>query len=193
MGYIIIPDLWTGDMDALVDRELAKLLDADPPMSRLIIDIRGNGGGYRTVLEHILGNFVDGPAGSFYDKNGTYPFTITGRALQQRLKNIPAAVLIDWGTESYAEVLAAVLQSRRRALVVGRNSAGNTETIYRYDFADGSRLWVAQQGFKLPDGTGLEGRGVVPDVHVSEDWTAFPESDDPDIQRAIEALSGQDK
>lgn len=188
-GYVIIPDLWTGDMDAQVDRELERLLDGQPPLTGLIIDIRGNGGGYRSVLEHVLGNFVSGDIGSFYDKNGTYPFEVPGRVLQQRLAPIPVAVLTDGGTESYAEVLAAALQYRGRAVVVGRATAGNTETIYRYDFDDGSRLWVAQQGFRLPNGTELEARGLLPDEPVAEDWTAYPESDDPDIRRALEALA----
>jgi C-terminal processing protease CtpA/Prc len=189
IGYLIIPDLWTGDMDVQVNRELEKLLEAQPPMTGLVIDIRGNGGGYRSVLEHILGNFLSGEVGQFYDQEGAYPFEITGRTLQKRLGGTPLAVLSDGGTESYAEVMAAALQFRGKAVVVGRPSAGNTETIYRYDFEDGSRLWVAEQGFRLPDGTELEGRGVVPDEVVSEDWTAFPESEDPDIRKALEALA----
>ncbi|HET9494234.1 MAG TPA: S41 family peptidase, partial [Chloroflexia bacterium] len=189
VGYLIIPDLWTGDMDVQVDRELVRLLNEQPPMTGLILDMRGNGGGYRSVLEQILGNFISGEVGEFYDKNSTFPFTITGKTLQQRLGGIPLAVLTDGGTESYAEVLAGALQVRGRAVVIGRPTAGNTETIYRYDFEDGSRLWIAQQGFRLQDGTELEGRGVLPDVPMSEDWTAYPESEDPDIRRALEALA----
>jgi carboxyl-terminal processing protease len=189
IGYLIIPDLWTGDMDVQVNRELEQLLDARPPMSGLILDLRGNGGGYRSVLEQILGNFVSGEVGQFYDKNGTYQFEVTGRALQQRLAGMSLAVLTDGGTESYAEVLAAALKYRGKAVIVGRPTAGNTETIFRYDFEDGSRLWVAEQGFRLPDGTDLEARGVVPDEQVNEDWTAFTENDDPDILRALDVLA----
>jgi C-terminal processing protease CtpA/Prc len=189
VGYLVIPDLWTGDMDVQVDRELVRLLEEQPAMTGLILDIRGNGGGYRTVLEQILGNFISGEIGEFYDNDSTNPFSITGKALQKQLGGMPLAILTDGGTESYAEVLAGALQVRGRAVVIGRPTAGNTETIYRYDFEDESRLWIAQQGFRLQDGTELEGRGVLPDVPVSEDWTAFPESDDPDIRRALEELA----
>lgn len=158
-------------------------------MTGLVLDIRGNGGGYRGVLEHVLGNFVSGEVGQFVDQDTSYPFVVTGRAMQQRLQGIPLAVLTDNGTESYAEVLAAVLQERGRAIVVGSPTAGNTETIYRYDFDDGSRLWVAEEGFRLSDGSGLEGRGVQPDEPVAQDWTAYSESDDPDIRKALEVLS----
>jgi carboxyl-terminal processing protease len=191
VGFLVIPDLWTGDMDRQVDRALGRLLDEAPPLTGLIIDLRGNGGGYRTVLENILGDLVSGKVGEFYDKNGTYPFEITPRALQSRLKGVQVAVLTDGGTESYAEVLAASVQVTGRGIVVGRPSAGNTETIFPYDFDDGSRLWVAEQGFRLPDGTGLEGRGVLPDEAVTEDWTAFSENNDPDILRALQHFGQQ--
>jgi C-terminal processing protease CtpA/Prc len=50
---------------------------------------------------------------------------------------------------------------------------------------------VAEQGFRLPDGSDFEGGGVQPDEIVPEDWTAYPESDDPDIRRALDALAGR--
>jgi C-terminal processing protease CtpA/Prc len=99
-------------------------------------------------------------------------------------------LLVDQGTESYAEVMSASIQEKGRAKVVGVTTAGNTETIYAYNLEDGSRLWCAQEGFKLLDGTNLEGRGVIPDVTVNVDWTAFQEGDDPQILKAVDLLHG---
>ena len=97
-------------------------------------------------------------------------------------------VLVDRDTKSYAEVFAAVLQAQGRAQVVGVNTAGNTETIYAYDFDDRSRLWVAQEGFRLPDGSSLEGRGVIPDRSLPVDWLQFSEIADPHIKTGIALL-----
>ena len=44
-------------------------------------------------------------------------------------------------------------------------------------------------GFKLPDGSTLEGEGVTPDIPVDEDWLDFPEEDDPGILAALELLA----
>ncbi|HEX9987656.1 MAG TPA: S41 family peptidase [Chloroflexia bacterium] len=187
IGYLIIPDLFLEEMDQLVESELRDLLRGDP-IKGLVIDIRGNGGGLRTVMRNILGHFITGNAGTFYTKTETHPFTIPKGRLYDQLQPVPVVVLIDGGTESAAEWLAGAIQAKGRAKVVGVTSAGNTETVYPYDLTDGSRLWVAQESFKLPDGTALEGRGVVPDVEIDLDWSAFSEEKDPHILEAVKLL-----
>jgi carboxyl-terminal processing protease len=188
VGYLIIPNLWTDDMDVRVGGELNKLLAGSPDLKGLVIDMRGNGGGFRFILESILGDFVSGQVGTFFNQNTSYPLTITAKPLASKLSNVPVVFLVDKGTESYAEVMSASIQEKGRAKVVGVASAGNTETIFAYNMEDGSRLWCAQEGFKLLDGTNLEGRGVIPDVKVDVDWTAFKVEDDPQILKAVELL-----
>jgi C-terminal peptidase prc len=188
IGFLIIPDLWTDDMDVLIDQELRKILDDPTPLTGLVMDLRGNGGGFRTVLESALGDFVSGDVGTFFNQKEEYPFSIVQRPLYDRLKDVPLVVLVDKGSESYTEVLAAVLQEKGRATIVGVPTAGNTETIYRYDFDDGSRLWLAEESFKLNDGTNLEGTGVIPDITIDKDWTAYTDETDPYILEALKPL-----
>jgi carboxyl-terminal processing protease len=187
IGYLIIPDLFLEEMDQLVEIELRDLLQGEP-LEGLVIDIRGNGGGLRSVMRNILGHFITGNAGTFYTKTQSTTFTIPKGRLYDQLQPVPVVVLIDGGTESAAEWLAGAIQARGRATVVGVTSAGNTETVYPYDLTDGSRLWVAQESFRLPDGTALEGRGVVPDVEIDRDWTAYSEEQDPHILEAVKLL-----
>ena len=190
IGYVVIPTLSTDDMDVRVEAELNGLLAGSPDLTGLIVDLRGNGGGFRTILESLLGDFVNGQVGTFFNQTSSYPLTITRKPLADKLSSLPVVLLVDQGTESYAEVMSAAIQEKGRARVVGVTTAGNTETIYAYNLEDGSRLWCAQEGFKLLDGTNLEGRGVVPDVTVSVDWTAFQESDDPQMLKAVDLLHG---
>jgi C-terminal processing protease CtpA/Prc len=170
-----------------VEAKLEELLSG-PGLRGLIIDLRSNEGGWRNVLTGILGQFVSGRVGSFYTQERQYPLSIDRGSLNARLRDMPLVVLVDDNTQSYAEVLSGALQASGRAKVVGLTSAGNTETVYPYDFDDGSRLWVAQEGFRLPDGTNLEGQGVVPDFVMDTMWTDYSESDDPHIVKAIELL-----
>ena len=192
-GYLLIPDLFVEDMGLRVEDRLDALLqESGPQLQGLVIDLRANGGGLRSVLQHILAQFVTGEVGRFFSQKSEYPFRIAEGLYYDRLKAVRVVVLVDGGTESNAELLDAVLQNQHRARVVGTRTAGNTETVYPYDFEDGSRLWVAQEGFKLPDGTNLEGRGVIPDMTVNEDWTLYTEQQDPDILKAVELLKGGD-
>lgn len=189
IGYVLIQSFWAQDMADKTGAALSQMLDGAPDgIDGLVIDLRSNGGGWRSVLEGLLGNFVQGEVGAWWSQARSYPLTITATPVYDRLKDVPLIVLVDRETESYAEVFAAVLQAQNRAAIVGVNTAGNTETIFAYDFDDGSRLWVAQESFKLPDGSSLEGRGVAPDRTISVDWTQFSEQRDPQIIKAVELI-----
>ncbi len=187
-GYLAVQWLWSEDMGVEVADALRGLLDAGP-LDGLILDLRANRGGWRSVLEQSLASFVEGETGSFFRSDEQYPLAITPNDVYPRLASTPMIVLVDGDTQSYAEVLAAALQTRGRAKVVGSTTPGNTETIFGYDFADGSRLWLAQEGFRLPTGENLEGRGVIPDAIVDVDWTMFSDADDPQIVKALELLN----
>jgi C-terminal peptidase prc len=186
IGYIHISTLWISDMADQVSGGLTDLV-VERPLDGLILDLRGNPGGWREVLTSVLSHFVQGNVGSFYGRNHT-------RALQIHessgpdLRGLPLVVLVDQHTASYAEVLAAVLQAEADAYVIGTLTSGNTETIYAYELSDGARLWVAQEGFQLRDGTNLEGNGLRPNLEIDVDWTLYSEAKDPHILAALEYL-----
>ncbi|MCA0354812.1 MAG: PDZ domain-containing protein [Chloroflexi bacterium] len=188
VGYVLIPSLWADDMHTQVVSELSKLIADPQPLDGLILDLRSNGGGWRSVLEGILGQFVSGEVGNFYSQEKLYPLNVKPGLLYEQLKQVPLAVLIDKDSASYAEVLAGTLQFNG-ALVLGQASQGNTETIFQYNFEDGSRLWVAQEGFKLPDGSNFETKGVQPNIVVEDDWTQYTIPNDPAVLQAIVSFS----
>jgi C-terminal peptidase prc len=187
IGYLNITTLWVNDMDAQVSEALATIA-APGPLQGLIIDLRSNPGGWRSVLTGILSHFTQGEAGRFTSRKGDTPLLIESGGTPD-LRGVPLVVLIDGGTASYAELIAAVLQRRAGAVVVGSPSAGNTETIYSYELTGGARLWVAQEGFRLSDGTVLEGAGVQPDITALDDWTRYSEAEDPGMGLALGLLT----
>lgn len=104
------------------------------------------------------------------------------------LAQTPIVVLTSDETASAAEMFAAGMQFRGRARVIGTPSAGNTENLIGYDLDDGSRFWLAELIFRLPDGSILEGQGVRPDRVVEVEWWRYAFEDDPQIQAAVEEL-----
>lgn len=188
IGYLAIPTLWVGDMHEQVHGALNELV-VERPLRGLIIDLRGNPGGWRDVLKGILGHFADGNVGFFVDRQGLRAMTIRETS-RPDLRDVRLVVLVDRGTASYAEVLAAVLQSETRAYVIGVPTAGNTETIYAYDLPHGARLWVAQESFRLRNGAELEGHGVLPDEVIDVAWTQYSDAGDPHMLAALRYLGG---
>ncbi|NTW97150.1 MAG: PDZ domain-containing protein [Oscillochloris sp.] len=186
VGYLEVTTLWVNDMADLTAQALDQLAQGER-LNGLIIDLRRNPGGWREVLIGLLGHFVRGDVGDFFSRQGNTPLEISAEA-RPDLRGVPLVVLIDAGTASYAELLAGVLQREAGAIVIGAPSAGNTETIYSYDLTGGARLWVAQEGFRLHDGTNLEGVGVQPDITLTQDWTHYSEDEDPWILEGLRVI-----
>ncbi|ABY35020.1 MAG TPA: PDZ domain-containing protein [Chloroflexus aurantiacus] len=185
VAYVGISTLWVNDMHEQVATALQRLM-AERPLRGVILDLRSNPGGWRDVLSGLLGHFVTGDVGAFISRKGATPLVVTAR--NPDLRGLPLVILVDRGTASYAELLAAVLQQEAQATVIGRPSAGNTETIYAYEITGGARLWVAQEVFRLNDGSDLEGKGVQPDIQPSSDWTRFRFEADPWIALALDRI-----
>ncbi len=188
IGYLVVNTLWVHDMHEQVSGVLTDLV-VERPLHGLILDLRSNPGGWRTVLSGILSHFVRGEAGAFFDQDQVMPFVIEPGSGPD-LHGLPLAVLVDRGTASYAELLAAILQTEANAVVIGLPLTGNIETIYAYDLAGGARLWVAQEGFLLRNGINLEGQGLQPDVLIDLDWTRYSQETDPHIVAALQYLNG---
>jgi C-terminal peptidase prc len=186
IGYLAISTLWVQDMPEQVREALLNIL-TEGDLHGLILDLRGNPGGWQPVLVGILGHFVQGDVGVFFNQQEAKALSIEPNG-GPYFYDVPVAVLIDGNTASYAEVLAGILQREAGATVIGLPSAGNTETIYAYELSGGARLWVAQEGFRLQDGSSLEQVGVQPDIVVNVDWTRFSEAQDPITLQALQTV-----
>jgi carboxyl-terminal processing protease len=191
IGYVTVPTLWVTDMHEQVNGALTDLV-AEGRLNGLILDMRANSGGWSYVMSGLLSHFVRGQVGAFVNRQHVRPLEISPPDGPD-LRGLPLVVLVDNETASYGEVLAAILQREDHALVVGTRSAGNTETIYATVLSDGSRLWLAEEAFRLQNGMNLEGVGVKPDSTVDVDWTHYSEDDDPQLLEALRLLGAGPK
>jgi len=146
-----------------------------------LLDLRGNPGGFVTSAVDVASQFLG--AGVVFQqeraggKRETYEAKGGGLAL-----DLPLAVLIDRGTASAAEIVAAALHDHRRAVLVGERSfgKGTVQTIHRLSDSSSVRItsarWLGPRGNPLPDD------GVAPDIYVE------PGPDDPQLARALRHL-----
>jgi carboxyl-terminal processing protease len=153
-----------------------------------VLDLRGNPGGYIVAAQRIGSEFV--PAGELL-------FTVESDGNVQRWESedgllqddTPLVVLVDAGSASASEILAAALQEHDRATIVGQPTFGkNTVQIWN-DLPNGGGLRLTTDRWFTPDHNSVHPDGVQPDVVVApaDDPTS---ADDPQLERAIAILGG---
>lgn len=186
--YMIIPTFSDRTILDQVEGVLVQYT-ADGPLDAVIVDNRINGGGYSDVLQGMLSLFTEGLQGTFYNRVGQSRELIVEPYDAYGTQAVPLVVLVGRDTVSYGEVFSGVLQDSGRAIMIGGITDGNVETLYPYDFVDGSRAYIAQETF-LPAVTGAdwERDGLVPDIIVEGDWDQFSVETDPALSAALEAL-----
>ena len=137
----------------------------------IILDLRSNGGGDAEAMADVASLFLDDGTnlGKFADRSGA---SFELQTFSKRLWRIPGllptklplVVLTSENTSSAAEILAAALQTKRRARVIGTETCGCVLAIRnRHALPDGGVLDVSEFDYRTAGGVRLEGVGVKPD------------------------------
>jgi carboxyl-terminal processing protease len=189
IGYLFLPGL---DDETIPEQMRAALeaFAAAGPLDGLVLDNRQNTGGAISVLADVLSFFTRGTVGHFVSHDDRHPMEIEPEDIGGS-QSVPMAVLVDVDTASAGEWLSGILQNQGRAQVIGRTTPGNVETLWGYDFDDGSRAWIAHETFQpmnLPNAI-WEQTGIEPEVSVPTRWDLFGEANDPALAAAVELLS----
>lgn len=97
---------------------------------------------------------------------------------------IPLAILVNAGTASAAEVIAASLQDNGRARLIGETTFGKGSVQSILDLRDGSSLHVTSARWLTPNGNIIDSLGLLPDIVVEQTESGT----DNDIAVAVELL-----
>lgn len=139
----------------------------DAGMTKLIIDVRDDGGGYLEALVDIASYFVN--KGEVVMKqeyaDGSIKESYAGAGLYTNIDGI--VVLVNENTASAAEVLTLTLSEvRDDVTVLGTTTFGKGTVQVTQGFYDGSALKYTVSKWLSPNGTSINGVGIVPDVEV---------------------------
>ncbi|MFF2877229.1 S41 family peptidase [Gottfriedia sp. NPDC057991] len=164
IGYIHITSFNEKTADEF-KKELKKLEDQN--IQGLTIDVRGNPGGYLQAVEGVLGELVvkSDPYLQVENRNGQREKYYTKL---NKAKPYPIDVLIDKGSASAAEILAAALSEAGHYELIGEKSYGKGTVQSTLDFKDGSNIKLTQFKWLTPDGTWIHKKGIKPDVAVKQ-------------------------
>jgi carboxyl-terminal processing protease len=151
--------------------------------SGVILDLRGNPGGLIVEATDVAGAFLNGGIVVEFYKPGKSPEIFN--AIGDGDSKTPLVVLVDRGTASAAEIVAAALQDRNRAVIVGERTFGKAAVQNLTELSNGAALELTIGYYLTPSGKRLEGQGLDPDILVSSN-----ESKSVAETRALQVLQG---
>jgi len=162
----------------------------------IILDLRGNGGGDAEAMADVASLFLDDGTnlGKFADRSGasfelqTFSKRLWRSPAVAQIK-LPLVVLTSESTSSAAEILAAALQAKGRAQVIGSGTCGCVLAIRsRHALPDGGVLDVSEFDYRTAGGVRLEGAGIKPDKFITLTRSDIYSRHDRALERARDLL-----
>lgn len=129
---------------------LAKLNQEN--MQGLIVDLRGNTGGYMAAAIQMVNEFLPANKLIVYTEGRKFPrenYTSNGTGSSQSL---PIVVLVDEGSASASEIFAGAIQDNDRGTIIGRRSFGKGLVQQPIEFNDGSAIRLTIARYHTPSG-----------------------------------------
>lgn len=149
IGYIRI-NTW-GDATYSEFLSAMATLNADGAES-LVIDLRGNLGGYLNAAVQVANEFLPNKRLIVYTEGRRFPredYTSDGRGSYQKM---PLVVLVDETSASASEIFAGAMQDNDRATIIGRRSFGKGLVQVPIEFRDGSVVRLTRARYYTPSG-----------------------------------------
>ncbi|WP_257350307.1 S41 family peptidase [Pseudalkalibacillus decolorationis] len=139
----------------------------DKGIDGLVIDVRGNPGGYLSSVEDIMKLIVkkDEPIVQIEARNGEKQRFFSSRTEK---RGYPIVGLIDRGSASASEILAAALKEAGEYELVGEKSFGKGTVQQAVEMDDGSSIKLTMFKWLTPDGNWIHEKGVKPTVEVKQ-------------------------
>jgi carboxyl-terminal processing protease len=125
-------------------------------MKKLVLDIRGNGGGYLNTATALADEFLSKGQLIVYTKGIHEPRTDYFATDSGEFQQGKLAVLIDEYSASASEILAGALQDLDRAVIIGRRSFGKGLVQEQFPFSDGSAVNLTVARYYTPSGRSIQ-------------------------------------
>ena len=170
-----------------VDERFGEAIGSLGDMRGLIIDIRGNPGGMHEVGEAIVSKLLQKETlfSVFKYRDKTEEVVVQP---SEKTYDGPVVVMIDVMNASASERFSGCIQSIGRAVVIGERSSGSVGPSNVKKLPNGASFMYLISQSLTPDGTVLEGHGVIPNIVVGLDRKALLDGKDTQLERAIEYI-----
>lgn len=158
-------------------------------MDSLIIDLRGNTGGYLSTVTNMLEEFID---------KGNVIYQIQSSSGVKQYKTVKASekkykivVLIDGGSASASEIMSAAMKEVYGATLVGQTTYGKGTVQTTKNLSNGSMIKYTIEKWLTPSGKNIDKEGIKPDyeVELGDSYKDNPtKENDAQLQKALDLL-----
>ncbi len=159
--------------------------------NKLLLDLRGNPGGYLDAAVDISSWFLlEGKVvvtEDYGDSTKQKIFRSKGyNTLADKLKFV---ILIDGGSASASEIVAGAMQDHGRAKLVGNKSYGKGSIQEIVNISPDTLLKITVAKWLTPKGTSISEKGLIPDYKVEITKKDFDAKKDPQLDKAVNLLN----
>jgi carboxyl-terminal processing protease len=148
------------------DQAVANLYAAN--VRGIILDLRNNPGGLLQESIHIADQFLN--EGTILIEESRTAGRVSSEAtLGGNIIELPVVVLVNRGTASAAEVVAVAIQENERGIVIGQRTLGKGSVQFIFRLDDGSSIHITSSIWLTPNGSPLEGIGLIPTIEMIPD------------------------
>ena len=187
IGYISL-SIFSSVASEQFNKQLVKL--EKEGISGLVIDVRGNSGGYLTTVTDIVSYFLK--KGDIIYKLEVNDKVTVRKDKTKESRDYPVAVLIDKNSASASEILASSIKESYNGYVIGTNSYGKGTVQQTLVLSDGSMIKYTIEKWLTPLGNWINEEGVVPTnyVELSSEYLNNPVfENDNQLNEALELVS----
>ncbi len=153
----------------------------------VILDLRGNGGGYVDAAQDVAGLWLDNQVVVSEKTNGVVVSQLKSGS-NPILAGLPTVVLVDGGTASASEIVSGALQDYKVAKLVGEKTFGKGSVQKLIGLPDGAELKVTVARWYTPAGKNINKEGITPDITASITQQNINDGVDPQMDAAKKAL-----
>lgn len=153
----------------------------------VVLDLRGNGGGYLTAAQDVAGLWLKDKVVVSERTNGQVTDELKS-GNDPVLDGVPTVVLVNGASASASEIVAGALQDYEAATLVGEKTFGKGTVQKLLDLGAGTKLKVTIARWYTPNGKNITEQGIAPNKEVALSAEDVNSGKDPQLSVALKQL-----
>src|SRR3989344_5632749 len=162
---------------------------------KLLLDLRGNPGGYLDAAVSMSSWFLEGGKTVVTEDygNNTNPKIYRSQGYNIFSDKLKFAILIDNGSASASEIFAGAMQDYKKAFLIGEKSYGKGSVQEVVKVTPDTILKITVAKWLTPNGNSISEKGLIPDYEILITKKDLEEKMDPQLNKAVELLNNWPK